>query len=116
MITPKQSVFTRVNIIILSERVLLYPIAVKSLQFELEDPLNVKPSWLVLILEKQKITILKVLTMKFKMNLVFMHGRLRNTEEACELSKTIETLKRRQHFAEEVLPRQVKICTQRYNC
>lgn len=44
MITPKQSVFTRVNIIILSERVLLYSMAVKSPQFGLEDPLNVKPS------------------------------------------------------------------------
>lgn len=50
------------------------------------------------------------------MNLVFMHERLSNTEEACKLSKTIESLKRRQHFAEEVLPRQVKICTQKYNC
>ena len=45
-----------------------------------------------------------------------MHERLSNTEEACKLSKTIETFKRRQHFAEEVLPRQVKICTQKYNC
>lgn len=59
---------------------------------------------------------LKVFAMKFKMNLVFMHERLSNTEEASKLSKNIEKLKRRQHFAEEVLPRQVKICTQKYNC
>ena len=66
MITPKHSVFTRVNIIILSARVLLYSTAVKSLQFGLEDSLNVKPSKLVLILEKQKITMLKVFAMKLK--------------------------------------------------
>ena len=54
--------------------------------------------------------------MKFKMNLVFMHERLSNTEEASKLSKNIEKLKRRQYFAEEVWPRQVKICTQKYNC
>lgn len=59
---------------------------------------------------------LKVFAMKFEMKLVFMHERLSNIQEASKLSKNFQTLKRRQHFAEEVLPRQVKICTQKYNC